>query len=73
MLQQMRPQLEAAFAPETLRILFANVRNALIHGLHLIFLISAILMSLAVLLHVALRGIPLKGRKPAPETEPAVP
>src|SRR5258708_27318822 len=69
MLQQMRPQLEAAFAPETLRVLFVNVRNALIHGLHVIFLVSAIIMSLAILLHVALRGVPLKGRQPTPETE----
>jgi EmrB/QacA subfamily drug resistance transporter len=69
MLQQIRPQLEAAFAPDVLRGLFVNVRNALIHGLHLIFVVSAVLMSLAVLLHVVLRGIPLRGRAPAAETE----
>src|SRR5258708_125336 len=67
MLQAMRPQLDAMFAPELLRTLLANVRTALIHGLHLIFLWSAIIMSLAIFLHIALRGVPLKGRKPAPE------
>jgi hypothetical protein len=77
LLQQMRPQLDAIFAPIAngagiLHTLFANVRNALIHGLHVIFLCSAVLMSLAVLLHLALKSIPLQGRKRAPDSEPAL-
>jgi len=77
MLAQMRPQLDAMFAPvvngaELLRTLFANVRIALIHGLHVIFLSSAIIMALAVLLHIGLKGVPLKGRRKAAEAEPAL-
>jgi predicted MFS family arabinose efflux permease len=77
MLQQMRPQLDAMFArvpggAGILHTLFASVRNALIHGLHVIFLCSAVLMSLSILLHLVLRSVPLQGRKRAPETEPAL-
>jgi len=68
LLQQMRPQLDAMFASVAggvwiLSGLLAAVRSALIHGLHVIFLCSAVLMSVAVLLHLFLRSIPLQGRK----------
>ncbi len=68
MLVQIRPQLETAFgrAPGGLALLatlFANVKTALESGLHLIFVCSAVIMSLAVLLHVALRTEPLRARK----------
>lgn len=65
MLAQMRPQLEAAFAKLTggealLKALFGNVRMALVHGLQLIFLTSAVVMTAAILLNVALRNVPLR-------------
>lgn len=72
MLVQIRPQLEAAFsrAPgglTLLQTLFANVRTALESGLHLIFVCSALIMALAVLLHLALRTEPLRARVPEAE------
>jgi hypothetical protein len=72
MLAQMRPQIEAAFhnypnGASAMNQLFANVRTALIHGLHLIFVVSAVIMAAAILLHVFLKNIPLRGRMPEPE------
>jgi len=72
MLAQMRPQLEAVFGQvpnglELLKTLLANVRTSLIHGLQLIFISSAVLMTLAILLHVFLKNVPLRGRMPDPE------
>jgi EmrB/QacA subfamily drug resistance transporter len=74
LLAQMRPQIEAAFrqtpgALATLPALLAAVRAALAHGLERVFLWSAIIMSAAVLLHLALRAEPLKSRV----AEPAAP
>jgi MFS family permease len=73
LLAQMRPKLLAAFgsSPGGLRVLqmlLSNVRTALLHGLQHIFFASAVIMSLAVLLHVALRDVPLR-RHHAPEPE----
>jgi hypothetical protein len=51
----------------TLQTLFAAVRTALAHGLERIFFWSAVMMTLAVLLHLALRNEPLRGRAPEPE------
>ena len=73
LLAQMRPQLLAAFGPSpggllVLQRLMSNVRTALLHGLQHIFLASAIIMSLAVLLHLALKDVPLR-RHHAPEPE----
>ena len=70
MLVHIRPQLEAAFGrvPGGLGLLeklFANVRTALESGLHLIFVCSAAIMALAILLHVALRTEPLRSRSVA--------
>ena len=70
MLAQMRPQLESAFGPngmDLLKTLLANVRTSLIHGLQLIFISSAVLMTLAILLHVFLKNIPLRGKMPDAE------
>jgi MFS family permease len=66
MLAQNRPQLEASFAQlphglNLLQVLLLNVRGALVHGLHLIFLSSAVLTAAAIVLHVALRNVPLRG------------
>jgi EmrB/QacA subfamily drug resistance transporter len=73
LLAQMRPQLLVAFGNspgglQVLQMLLANVRTALLHGLQHIFFASAVIMSLAILLHVALRDVPLR-RHHAPEPE----
>jgi hypothetical protein len=72
MLVQIRPQLETAFARAPgglalLQTLFNNVKTALNSGLHLIFVCSAAIMVLAVLLHLVLRSEPLRTRAPEPE------
>ena len=72
MLGQMRPQLESVFGRvpnglALLKTLLANVRTSLIHGLQLIFVSSAVLMTLAILLHVFLKNVPLRGRMPDAE------
>ena len=76
MLAQLRPQLEATFAKlpggvGLLQTLFANVRTSLVHGLQLIFLSSAVVMTLAIVLNVLLRNIPLRHHSPA--EQPAEP
>ena len=70
MLVQIRPQLEAAFGrvpggSALLQTLFVNVKVALESGLHLIFVCSAVIMALAVLLHFVLRTEPLRARAAA--------
>ena len=75
LLVQVRPQMETAFArfpggTALLQTLFDNVRASLASGLHLIFVCSAVIMSLGVLLHLALRSEPLRTRTVEPE--PAV-
>ena len=72
LLVQVRPQMEAAFArfpggSALLQTLFDNVRASLASGLHLIFVSSAVIMSLGVLLHLALRSEPLRTRTVEPE------
>jgi EmrB/QacA subfamily drug resistance transporter len=72
LLVQVRPQMEAAFArfpggTALLQTLFDNVRNSLASGLHLIFVCSAAIMALAVLLHLVLRSEPLRTRTVEPE------
>jgi len=65
MLAHIRPQLEAAFGKypggtALLHLLFGNVRTALVHGLQLIFLSSAVIMTAAIALNVLLRNVPLR-------------
>ena len=65
MLVQIRPRLEAAFAlypggTELLHKLLANVRVALLEGLHAIFLMGAILMTVAVVANLFLREVRLR-------------
>ena len=72
LMMQMRSQIEASVVQTpgglaTLQTLFAAVRTALAHGLERIFFWSAVMMTLAVLLHLALRNEPLRGRAPEPE------
>jgi len=72
MLVQIRPQLEQAFGrfpggAAVLQTLFVNVKTSLESGLHLIFVCSAVIMTLSVLLHVLLRSEPLRVRVVEPE------
>jgi len=72
MLMQIRPQLEKGFGrvpggAALLQKLFDNVRTALESGLHLIFVCSAVIMVLAVGLHLVLRSEPLRARSAEPE------
>jgi EmrB/QacA subfamily drug resistance transporter len=72
LLMQMRPQIEASFAKTpgglaTLQALFSAVRTALSHGLQLIFVWSAVIMTGAVFLHLMLRSEPLRTRSHEPE------
>jgi EmrB/QacA subfamily drug resistance transporter len=75
LLVQVRPQMEAAFSripggSALLQTLFDNVRASLESGLHLIFVCSAVIMTLAVLLHLLLRSEPLRTRAAEPELAP---
>jgi EmrB/QacA subfamily drug resistance transporter len=72
MLAQIRPQLEAGFGRypgglQLLKLLMANVRMALVHGIHAIFVVGAIIMAGAVILNAFLREVPLKSRMVEPE------
>ena len=67
MLMRMRPHLEAIYSrqPELLAKLIANVRGALLDGLHYIFLSGAILMMVTVAANLLLRDIPLRKKHAA--------
>jgi hypothetical protein len=72
-LAQMRDKLDAAFGHspaglQLLQTLLANVRISLLHGLQRVFFASAVIMTLAVILHLMLRDVPLR-RHHAPEPE----
>jgi EmrB/QacA subfamily drug resistance transporter len=72
MLMQIRPQLEAAFGryPNGLALLqqlFGNVRNSLMHGLQLIFISSAVVMTASVVLNLMLKNVRLRHGAQAPE------
>src|SRR5205085_5264176 len=74
MLVQIRPQLETAFGrvpggAALLQTLFANVKNALESGLHLVFVCGAVIMGLGVLLHLLLKSEPLRVHAQAAESE----
>jgi EmrB/QacA subfamily drug resistance transporter len=73
LLAHLRPQLDATFGSsagglQLLQMLLANVRIGLLHGLQRIFFASAVIMTLAIILHVLLRDVPLR-RHHAPEPE----
>ncbi|HTC90906.1 MAG TPA: MDR family MFS transporter [Bryobacteraceae bacterium] len=73
LLSQLRPKLDAMFGGSPagihlLQVLLANVRIGLLHGLQRIFFASAVIMTLAIILHVLLRDVPLR-RHHAPEPE----
>jgi MFS family permease len=67
MLAQIRPQLEAGFGrypggAQLLKVLLANVRTALVDGIHEIFFVGAVIMCGAVVLNAFLREVRLKGK-----------
>ena len=67
LLVQVRPQLEQMFGRvpgglQMLQTLFADVKAALMHGLQEIFFWSAVIMTASILLHIALRRVPLRAR-----------
>ena len=75
MLAQIRPQLDNLFAGyadglSLLKSLLGNVRAALVHGINLIFVTSAVIMTLAVVLNLLLRSVPLKHGAPKVEAPP---
>jgi EmrB/QacA subfamily drug resistance transporter len=72
MLMHIRPQLEAGFGRfpgglALLQRLFDNVKASLEGGLHRIFVYSAVIMTLSILLHLVLRSEPLRTRAAEPE------
>lgn len=77
---QFRQRLEEAFGKypgglDLLHKLLDNVRNSLVHGLHSIFLLGAILMAIGLVVNLFLREVPLRKRAtaPAPEKQAAEP
>jgi hypothetical protein len=52
-----------------LQTLLDSVRVALERGLHLVFLSSAVLMTAAIVLHVALRNLRLRAHSVEPEVQ----
>lgn len=67
---QFRSRLEMAFGQypggtALLNRLMDNVRNALVHGLHAIFVIGAVLMVIGVVVNLFLREVPLRKRMAA--------
>jgi hypothetical protein len=71
-----RDRLEIAFGrfpggTELLHTLLENVRNALVDGLHAIFVMGAILMAVGLAVNLFLREVPLRKRAAvAPAQEP---
>jgi hypothetical protein len=75
MLAQIRPQLDAVFdryagGADLLKILLSSVRAALVHGIRLIFVSSAAIMTAAIILNLLLRNIPLRRGAPQVDAPP---
>jgi EmrB/QacA subfamily drug resistance transporter len=75
MLPLIRPQLEAGFGKypgglALLHRLFDNVKLALVHGIHQLFVVGAAIMIVGVLVNFALREIPLRGHASAEAVAP---
>lgn len=75
MLAQIRPQLDEAFGHyangmDLLRTLLSNVPVALVHGIRLIFISSAVIMAAAIGLNLMLRNIRLRHGPYKPEAPP---
>jgi EmrB/QacA subfamily drug resistance transporter len=76
LLIQTRPQIEALFSRypnglDLMQTLMVNVRESLVHGLHLIFVSSACVMAGAVVLNLLLKNVPLRTDHHPPGAEPA--
>ncbi len=74
-LAQIRPRLEEEFGrypggPNLLGRMLAAVPAALIHGLQVIFFASAVIMTLAIVLHLLLPNIRLRSSHHPPAAEP---
>jgi EmrB/QacA subfamily drug resistance transporter len=72
MLVQMRSEIEHSFGQTPgdlamMQTLFTNVRTSLVHGLQLIFFWSAVIMTLAIVLHILLPARPLRTRTAEPD------
>lgn len=77
MLQQRLADLDQVFGKvpngmALLRTLMTNVRAGLVHGINLIFVVSTVIMGIAVILNLLLRSIPLRHGAPAPPPHPEV-
>jgi hypothetical protein len=75
MLAQVQPQMQAAFAHTAggtalMERLMSSVHLGLVHGLHLIFVTSAILMTGALILNIFLKSVPLRSAHEAPRVDP---
>lgn len=75
MLAEMRPQMESIFSAyanglQILQTLLANVRGSLEHGLHRIFVSSALIMLAVLLLNLFLKNLPLRSHHEGPRAEP---
>lgn len=71
MLQQHLSDLDKLFGNvpnglALLKMLMTNVRAGLVHGINLIFVLSTVIMGIAVVLNLFLRSIPLRHGAPAP-------
>jgi EmrB/QacA subfamily drug resistance transporter len=76
-LAQRKPELDAAFGQTPgglalLKTLLGNVGPALVHGINLIFVSSAVVMAVAVVLNLLLRSIPLHHGTPKTTAHPEV-
>jgi EmrB/QacA subfamily drug resistance transporter len=76
-LAQRKPELDAAFGQTPgglalLKTLLGNVGPALVHGINLIFVSSAVVMAVAVVLNLLLRSIPLHHGTPKTNAHPEV-
>jgi MFS family permease len=69
---QMQPEIEATFAQTPggvamTHALFGAVKTSLSHGLEVVFFWSAVIMTAAVLVHLALRSEPLRTQMAEPD------
>ncbi len=65
LLAQMRPQLQTTFSrlnngPQVLEKLYASVGPALLGGIRMIFLISAVLMVIVLAMNLLIKDVPLR-------------
>jgi len=76
-LPQRLPELTQLFGRQPggldlLKSLMTDVRAGLVHGINLIFVLSTVIMAIAVVLNLCLRSIPLRHGAPPPQPHPEV-